>query len=227
MRKDRLQRTGAVLSVFGVVLVLPTAAGAVGVPSASFVATVQGTQTSTATLEEPGGECGPGTSSDTIDFASAAPFRVKVTSYRRTLTVGNGQTLFRVDGTTTRSNAGAVSCHDDRTRPSDCATKSFSSLKMALEEGDHLSGGRWHSFAVVDFAPEAKDVFENCTSVSPSRFPQVAPGDGVDLVVPKRMLLDRHKQTIVATGTHTFSGEGAYASQGTTTITVKLTLKRL
>jgi hypothetical protein len=210
---------------------LPAPAAGAGPRSATFNATVAGTQTSSAELETSGGECGStGTSKETIEFASSRPFRVRTTAFLSTLTVGqgnrDGEAQLFVGGTTTRSNDGAITCLDDPSRPRDCGSKSFSHVRMVLQEGNH-SGGRWGAFNLLGREPEGPSLFSNCLHLATDAFPGIADEHGVELKVSRATLLDRRRKTIVVTGSSTVKGEGGYGAHGTGTVTVKLTLKRL
>jgi hypothetical protein len=207
-------------------------ATAAGPRFATFNATVVGTQTSSAKLEVPGGgECGStGTSTETIEFATSRPFRVRTTAYLNTLTVGqgerDGEAQLAVHGSATRSNDGAIACLGDMSRPRDCGTKAFPHVAMALQEGAH-SGSRWSGFNLMGRELEGPDLFNNCAHLAPDAFPGIAAGKGVELKVSRSTLLDRHRRTIVVSGSGTLTGEGGYGAHGTGTVTVKLTLKRL
>jgi hypothetical protein len=219
--------TAAVASV----VAAPAAAGAAGPRSATFNATIVGTQTSSAKLETSGGECGStGTSTETIEFASSRPFKVRTTAFNSTLTVGqgnrDGEAQLVVRGTVTRSNEGAITCLDDPSRPRDCGTKPFSNVQMVLQEGKH-SGVRWAGFNLGGRDLEGPSPFSNCLHLARDAFPGIADGDGVELKVSRSTLLDRRRRTIVVTGTSTVTGEGGYGARGTGTVTVKLTLKRI
>lgn len=199
---------------------------AAGPRSATFKATIEGTQTSSATLAAE--QCDPGASSETINFASA-PFKIKVTQYNRTLTITgaeeDGRARFSVSGSVTRSNSGEVSCHDDPERPRDCGTKSFPKILMAAQE--FSLAGRWQGFNFIDWDESAEDVFDNCSNVAAQAFPSISGGRGTDVVVARSALLNRHRRTIVASGTSTVTGEGGYDSKSTGTVTIKLMLKRV
>ena len=188
---------------------------------AKFNATVRGLRqtraprtapTATALLPE------PGTSHETIVFATTAPFKVKLLFAGPVTFINNGGLAkFSVAGTVNRTTAGefAPPCV---TEPQDCGTKPFSGLKMMLQG----AGAQWHGFS-VDSGGVGSDVFGNCINGGPHGFPGIV---RTELAVSKPALLNRRKKTITETGTNTVTGAGSYGAHGTATITTTLTLTR-
>jgi hypothetical protein len=203
--------------------VLPN--GAAARRSARFTVKVTGTSSSSATLKPE--QCAVGTSSDVATF-TAAPIRIGVEDLGPfMMMIGlspkgeTGRQTFMMNGVVTQSNGGELACKDNPELPRDCGTKAFTRLEMILQGSSR--GSRKFDFNLIDGVVAPKPLFENCYSANGWG---LGGGNGTDVIVSKSALFDRHRRTIVATGTSSSAGEGGYGAATKSFGKVTLTLTR-
>jgi len=206
--------------------------GATARRSATFRVQVTGTSSSSATLKPEG--CTVGTSSQSATFR-AAPFTIRVDEPGPfTIITGlspkgeDGRQYFLISGMVTQSNAGELACKDNPELPQDCGTKPFTGVEMLLQ-GESRGSPRF-DFNLTDGLVAPKPLFENCYTATGWLGGVIGvgrAGHGTDVFVSKSALFDRHRQTIVATGTSSSEGEGGYGASVKASGKVTLTLTRV
>jgi hypothetical protein len=202
--------------------------GAAARRSATFTVHVNATSSSSATLQ--GEICGIGMSSTSATY-TAPPFKIRVDDLGGAFTVMSGlspkgetgRQYFLMNGQVSESNSGELACKDNPMLPSDCGTKPFSGMEMTLQ-GD--SPGRQFNLNLLDGGVSfAKPLFENCYTATGWGLGNAY--GATPLPVAKSALFDRHRRTIVVTGTTSVTGLGGYGASTKGSGRVTLTLTRL
>jgi len=195
-------------------------------PQATFSASVEGTETVTATRPGEAEACPAGTGTETVRFA-APPVRIRIQDTGRLLEMtglsgqgGDGRQPFTVAGAVTRGAGGVFTCR--LSGPPDCGTRPFGGISMLLQSSS-VRRGRI-TLLVGLHGEDPQDVFASCPAVG--GFPALFAGGPPQAHAGAGILFDRRRQTLVLSASHLTDTEGLGGSsllEGA----LKLTLRRL
>jgi hypothetical protein len=220
-------KLGALIALAFVALGLaaqPTVAAGITRKTATFKATVTGTQEGRVVSNEEGCDAPSGEVRESLQFKSA-PFPVKMTytPFASVLGIGpkSAGAPLTAAGSITRLNSGSIACLNDPNAPVDCGTKPISKWKLNLDNNGATNFVRGDHVKLGIGEQRGGHFFSNCAGLAPSGSLLTLVEDNTAPVSLGR-LLNRRKKKIVVTGKGIDKGR-----VGTTnTLTYKLTLRR-
>jgi hypothetical protein len=213
---------------------LPASASALVAQSATFEATLRGSQLETSSVpgdpDQPD-DCPPVQTKENVNFHTPAPQLIDI-SYLGSEMFVFGHHLssanIYTNGTVAREK-NAVGCEgpDDPHKALDCGTRQFSRWRLTFQ----ASGPDPHrNLELLDANPERTDPFDNCTPLS-VHFPEVIwTGQRPTWIlarVSKAEILDPQQRTIVLSADGTVSDRGESGGSYSNSLNWTLTLHRV